>query len=100
LKQQITARSLRHGHQLQHVAVRVLEVKAAAAAPVVELAVLQAPGRAALGETRLLHAAEDRIELAIAHMKRVMVALELAVVVAMRRRSLSFPSGRMIPLSR
>src|SRR5262245_23170144 len=35
--------SLRHGHQLEHVAVRVLEIDSAAAAPVVELAVVEAP---------------------------------------------------------
>src|SRR5262249_46763254 len=37
--------SLWHGHQLQHVAVRVLEIDSAAAAPVVELAVVGSRAR-------------------------------------------------------
>ena len=49
---------LRHRHQLQHVTVGIGEIEAAAAAPIVELAVLEAPGRAAIGEPRLLDAAE------------------------------------------
>src|SRR5208282_430651 len=58
--------SLRHRHQLEHVAVRILKVDAAAAAPVVELAVVEAPRRAAVDQFRLLDSAENRVEFAIA----------------------------------
>ena len=72
---------LRHRHQLQHVAVRVLEVEAAAAAPVVELAVVEAPGRAAVAEPGLFHAVKDRVELALADVERIVMAFEFVVVV-------------------
>src|SRR5688572_25411416 len=68
---------LRDGHQLEHVAVRVPEVDAEAAAPVVELAVSQAPGRAAVDDLALLDAAEDGVEFALADVEGVVVALEL-----------------------
>ena len=42
--------SLRHGHQFEHVSVRIAEIDAAAAAPVVELAVFEAPWRAAVSD--------------------------------------------------
>lgn len=41
--------SLRHGHQLDNVAVVVLVIEAAAAIPVVELSVFEAPGPASEG---------------------------------------------------
>jgi|HubBroStandDraft_6_1064221.scaffolds.fasta_scaffold705944_2 hypothetical protein len=40
--------SLRHSHQLKHVSVRVLEINASAAVPVIKLAVVEAPGSAAI----------------------------------------------------
>jgi hypothetical protein len=46
------------------VAIRALEIDAAAAVPVVELAVIKAPRRAAIGEARPLDAAENGVELA------------------------------------
>src|SRR5262249_23641780 len=73
--------SLRPGHQLEHVAVRVLEIDAAAAGPVLELAVVKAPRGAAVGEARLLHPTEDGIELRLADVEGVVVALERVVVV-------------------
>src|SRR5688572_22378212 len=77
-------------------AVGVLEVEAAAAAPVVELAVIGRAGAAAVGDPILLHAAEDRVELALADMKRVVVALELAVVIEQQREALVHPHRREV----
>src|SRR5262249_51908978 len=56
-------RSLRNGHQLQHMTVRVPEIDPAAAVPVVELTVVEAPGGAAVRNPRLLDALQDRVEL-------------------------------------
>ena len=68
---------LRHGHQLEHVAVRIAKIDTAAAAPVVELAVFEAPRRAAEDDLVLLDAAEDGVEFAVADVERVMMAFEL-----------------------
>src|SRR5215468_4310449 len=65
--------------------VRVAKIDAAATVPVVELTVVEAPRRAAIGELRLANAAEDGIELGIADMEGVVVALELLVVVEKER---------------
>ena len=40
----LTARSLGHSHQLKDVTVRVLEIIATAVIPIIELAVIEAPG--------------------------------------------------------
>src|SRR5215470_17520962 len=66
--------------------VGVAKVDAAAAVPVVQLAVVEAPRRAAIGELRRADAAEDRIELGIADVERVMMALEILVVVEKERK--------------
>src|SRR5436190_11684889 len=57
--------SLRHGHQLEQVAVRRPEVDAAPTAPLIELAVVRAPRRAAVDEADLLHPAKDGVELRV-----------------------------------
>jgi hypothetical protein len=62
-------------------AVRIAKIDAAAAVPVIEVAVLEAPLCAAVGELRLANAAEDGIELGIADVEGVVVALELVLVV-------------------
>src|SRR5262249_10819567 len=64
---------LRHGHQLEDVTVRVLEIDASAAVPVVELAVVQAPGSAAVRDAGRLDAAKDGIELRFADVEGVVV---------------------------
>src|SRR5215472_5071725 len=66
-------------------AIRVAKIDAAAAVPVVELTVVEAPRCAAIGELRLPNAAEDSIELGITNMEGVVVALELLVVVEKKR---------------
>src|ERR1700704_2134477 len=70
------ARSLRHGHQFEYVTVRVFEIESAPAAPIVQLAVVEAPRRAAIGEALLLDAAEDGVEFLLADVKRVVVTVE------------------------
>src|SRR5262252_6391238 len=69
-------------------AVRVAKIDAAAAVPVVELTVIEAPRCAAIGELRLANATEDGIELGIVDVEGVVVALELLVVVEKERERL------------
>src|SRR5205085_879506 len=57
------ANSLRHGHQLEYMAVGILEIDAAAATPIVELAVIETPRRAAVGDFGLFDTAEDGVKL-------------------------------------
>src|SRR3954451_22155247 len=78
--------SLRHGHQLQQVTVGIPEIKPASATPIVELAVIYTFRRAAIGEPCRLDAIEDGIELGVAHVKGVVVALERLGVVEKQRR--------------
>ncbi len=85
---------LRHGHQLEHVAVGILEVDAAAAAPIVELAVPEMGRIAAIGEALGLDAAEDGVELGVAHVEGVVVAGDLAVLVAEEQRHLVVDAHR------
>src|SRR5580765_4767205 len=66
-------------------AIRVAKIDATAAVPVVELAVVEAPRCAAIDELRLANAAEDGIELGIADVEGVVVALELLDVVEKER---------------
>src|ERR1700756_2793055 len=66
-------------------AVRVAKIDAAAAVPAVELTVVEAPRGAAIGELRLANAAEDRIELGIADVEGVVMALEVLAVVEKER---------------
>src|SRR6516165_9129382 len=66
-------------------AVRVAKIDAAAAVPIIELTVLEAPRCAAVRELRLANAAQDGIELGIADVEGVVVALELLLVVEKER---------------
>src|ERR1700752_245135 len=66
-------------------AIRVAKIDAAAAVPVVELTIVEAPRCAAIGELRLANAAEDGIEFGIADVEGVVLALELLVVVEKER---------------
>src|ERR1700747_250919 len=68
--------SLRHGHQLDDVAVVVLVIEAAAAIPIVELFVLKAPGPASEGEPSVLDPLQDRVEFGVAYVKRIMLACD------------------------
>src|SRR4029079_14097142 len=68
--------SLRHGHQLDDVAVMVLVVEATAAIPIVELSVFKAPGTASAGEPSVLDPLHDRVEFGVAYVKRIMLACD------------------------
>jgi hypothetical protein len=57
--------------------IRVLEVDASAAAPVVDFAVVEAPGSATIGEPSLLDSTEDRVEFGVGDVKGVVVAVKL-----------------------
>ena len=61
--------------------VGVAKIDTAAAVPVVELTVVEAPRCAAIDQLRLANAAQDGIELGIADVEGVVVALKLLVVV-------------------
>src|SRR5580704_6348555 len=89
-------RLLRHGHKLEHVAVGIAEIDAAAAVPVVELAVVEAPRRAAENDLGFFNAAKDGVELGLADMKRVVMALELGIVIEQQRQCLVDPHRREI----
>ena len=54
--------------------VGIAEIEAAAAAPVVELTVIETPRRAAEGDLGFLDSVKDRVEFALADMKGEMVA--------------------------
>ena len=62
-------------------AVRVPKIDAAAAVPIVQLTVVEAPRCAAVRQLRLANATQDVIELGIADVEGVVVALELLVVI-------------------
>ena len=62
--------SLRHGHQLDDMAVVVLVIEAAAAIPIVELSVFKAPGPASEGEPSVLDPLQDRVEFGVARLPR------------------------------
>src|SRR5919201_6920896 len=70
------ANSLRHGHQLENVAIGIREVDAAPAVPVVELCVIERPRGAAEREPGGLHPLQDRVEFRVADVKRIMMALD------------------------
>src|SRR6476661_5642471 len=68
--------SLRHGHQLDDVAVVVLVIEATAAIPIIELSVFKAPGPASEGEPSVLDSLQDRVEFGVADVKRIMLACD------------------------
>src|SRR5262245_62857431 len=91
---------LRHGHELEDVAVRVFEIDAAATIPVIELAVIEAPGGAAVSESGLLDALEDGVELGVVNVEGVVVTTERIVVVEQERQAVVHPNRREMAASR
>src|SRR4029453_9634283 len=85
---------LRHGHELEYVAVRVLEIDAAATIPVIELAGIGAPGGAAVCESPLLDALEDGVELGVVNVEGVVVTAERNVIVEQERQAVVHPTRR------
>ena len=80
--------SLRHGHQLDDMAVVVLVIEAAAAIPIVELSVFKAPGPASEGEPSVLDPLQDRVEFGVAYVKRIMLACDSPLRVSEVQRAL------------
>src|SRR5260370_21683368 len=62
-------------------AVRVFEIEAAAAAPLVDLQVGARAWAAAIGDALVLDPGEDRVELSLADLEGVVVVLEIAALV-------------------
>src|SRR2546428_1375642 len=75
-------------HQLEDVAVGIPEVDAPAAVPGIELLILKIPRVAAVRESGLLHPLENGVELRVAHMKRVVMDVEMVVIVEIEGQSL------------
>src|SRR5205814_3778963 len=78
-------------HHLEHVPIRVLEIEATAAVPVVDLHVAARARAAAIGDALALDAVEDRVEFRVADPERVMMAFELFAVVEIERQVLVDP---------
>src|ERR1041385_4196719 len=70
--------------------VRILEIKAATAAAMVNVGVIVAVGSAAIRHTFRFHAGKDRIELSIADVESVMMALMSARIVTCLAPPLGF----------
>lgn len=70
-----SAPGLANRHYFQQVAVRILEVEASPAPAGINLAVGVVVWPAAVGESLCLHPAEDRLELRLADMEGVVMAL-------------------------
>src|SRR5262249_6044323 len=92
--------SLRRRHQLQHVAIRIAKVKAAATAPIVELAVLETPRRAAEDDLGLFDAAKNRVEVAIGDMESEMMTVKIRVIIEQQGQSLVHPYRREVSSAR
>src|SRR5215470_406040 len=73
--------SLRDCHQFQYVPVRIVKIEAAAAAPIVELAVFKAPGRAAEHNLGFFDPAKNGVELAIADIESEMMVLKIGFII-------------------
>src|SRR5437016_8707232 len=88
---------LRNGHQLEHMAVRIAKIKTAAAAPIVELAVIEAPRRATKHNIGLLDAPQDGVELAIGDVKSQMMGVEIRIVVEQQSQLFVYSDRREMP---
>src|SRR5215472_4929522 len=78
-------------------AVRVLEVHATAAIPVVELAVLQAPRCAAIGETRIAYPAKDGVEGGVVEVEGIVMTFEIRLLTEQQRERLIDAYRREMP---
>src|SRR3954451_4843420 len=74
--------------------VRVVEIEAAAATPVIDLRVGTRARAAAVGNSLCLDAIEDRVELGVADLEGVMMRLELAALVEVEGQLLVDPHRR------
>ena len=71
----------------EHVAVRIAEIEAAAAAAVVDRHVLERTRAAAIDDAVFLDAREDRVELGRAYLEGIVVVLEAGIGVEIERQS-------------
>src|SRR5438128_2422812 len=74
--------------QLEYVSVGTADVEALNAVPVIELLILKIPRVAAICDSGFLHPLENRIKLRVAHMKRVVMDVEMVVIVEIEGQSL------------
>src|SRR5262249_57290711 len=74
------ARPLRRQH-LEHVAVRIPEIKTASATTVIDLHVVERAGSAAISNALGADAAEDAVKLRFIDLEGVVVTLELRIIV-------------------
>src|SRR6516165_5062206 len=89
-------RSLRDGHDFQHMPVGIAKIKAAAAAKIVELAVIETPGALPKGMLAFLMRSKIAVELAVADIESQMVAFERALVVEQKRQAFVDPYRREV----
>jgi len=79
---------LGNGHQFEQVAVGGAKINAASTAPIVQLAIVGAPGGATIAETGLFHLRKNAVEFDIRNVKGVVVAFEVAVIIEKERQSI------------
>src|SRR6516162_11171048 len=90
--------SLRDSLQFQYVPVRIAKIEAASTAPVVELAVLQTPRRAAEHDLGFFDAAENGVEVAITNMESEMMAAKIRLIVEQQGQFFVHPYGAKCPV--
>src|SRR5260370_24604828 len=78
-------------------AVQIAKIKTATAAPIVEFAVIEAPGCAAKHNISFRDALQDSVELAVSDVKSQMMTVEVFVVVEQQSQLLIHPHRREMP---
>ena len=73
--------------------VGILEINASAAVPVIELAVVETPGSAAIGELGVAYPLEDCVEFGIADVKGIVVAFERGLIIEQQGQRVVDPHG-------
>src|SRR5262249_31152360 len=81
---------------LEHVAVRVSEIKTASATTVIDLHVVEGAGSAAISNALGADAIEDAVKLRLIDLERVVMTLELRVIVKIEGQLLVAPHGREV----
>ena len=82
--------------KFQNVAVGITKIDAPAAFARIKLPILLAPGIAPPGDARFLDALEDRVELLVAHVKRVVVVFEGIGIVEVQGQRIVYPNRRKV----
>src|SRR5262245_19137620 len=89
------ARPLRRQH-LEHVAVRISEIKTASATTVIDLHVVERAGSAAISNALGADAAEDAVKLRFIDLEGVVVTLELRIIVEIEGQRVVDPQRREV----